>query len=107
MLTTFLTAHSDAIFWIGIVVETAAGIWFLFDSYRCDVDLARWTLVFPPLALYLVIRYPEECLKSFLACVVGIVLLTIGTDYATAGSGLNALPATLESKMSQQDQVPQ
>ena len=107
MLTTFLTAHSDAIFWIGVVVETAGGIWFLFDSYRCDVSLARWTMVFPPLALYLVVRYPEECLKSFVVCVLGIVLLTLGTDYATPGSGFNALPTALESRISNQDAVPQ
>jgi hypothetical protein len=92
MLPSFLTAHSNAIFWIGVVVETVGFVWFLFDSYRCDVDLARWALFFPPLAIYFAIRYPEECLKSFLVCVVGTVLLTLGSVYAPAGSSImNAL----------------
>jgi hypothetical protein len=107
-MTALLTAHASAIFWAGVVIETIGFVWFLFDSYRCDVDIARWTLVFPPLAIYLVFRYPEECLKSFIVCVVGIALMTFGTHYAAPGSsGLNALPAALESKMNQQDQIPQ
>ena len=99
MLTTFLTAHSGAIFWSGIVVEVIGGIWFLFDSYRCDVDLARWALLFPPIAIYLAIRYPEECLKSFLVCVVGIALITLGEKYAPPGSGLTKLPDALQDQM--------
>jgi hypothetical protein len=107
-MTAFLTAHASAFFWVGVIVEVIGGVWFLFDSYRCDVDIARWTMVFPPLGLYLAIRYPEECLKSFIVCVVGVALLTIGTSYAAPGStGLNALPATLESRMSHQDEIPQ
>jgi hypothetical protein len=82
MLTAFLTAHAGFFFWTGVVIETVGGIWFLFDSYRCDVSLARWTMVFPPLALFLVFRYPEECLRSFLVCVAGIVFLTIGSAYS-------------------------
>ncbi len=93
MLTTFLTAHADFIFWTGVVVETIGFVWFLFDSYRCDVDLARWTLLFPPLAIYLAWRYPEECLKSFAVCVIGTILLTVGGNYSPMGKGLmNALP---------------
>jgi len=101
MLTTFLTAHASAFFWAGVVIETIGFVWFLFDSYRCDVDLARWTLLFPPLAVYLAIRYPEECLKSFLVCIVGIVLSTVGYAYAPPDTGLNKLQQTLESQMSQ------
>ena len=101
-LTAFLTAHASAFFWAGVALEVVGGVWFLFDSYRCDVDIARWTMLFPPLAIYLVFRYPEECLKSFIVCVLGIVLLTLGTSYAPPGSaGLNALPSTLESQLSQ------
>jgi hypothetical protein len=101
-LTTFLTAHAGAIFWIGIVVELGGGIWFLFDSYRCDVDLARWTLLFPPLGIYLAFRYPEECLKSFLVCIVGIVLITVGEKYAPSDSlSLNAVQSAIESQMGQ------
>ena len=100
-LTAFLTAHASFLFWAGIALEVVGGVWFLFDSYRCDVDIARWTMLFPPLAIYLVFRYPEECLKSFIVCVVGIVLLTLGTSYAPPGGpGLNALPSTLESQLS-------
>ncbi len=96
VLTHFLTAHASFLFWAGVVVETIGGVWFLFDSYRCDVDLARWTLFFPPLAIYLAIRYPEECLKSFLVCVAGIALLTLGDAYAPPGTGgLQAIPAAL------------
>jgi hypothetical protein len=101
MLPAFLTAHASALFWAGVVVETIGGIWFLFDSYRCDVDLARWTLLFPPLAIYLAIRYPEECLKSFLVCVLGIVLMTVGENYAPPDAGgLMKLPSALESQIS-------
>ncbi|HEX4141036.1 MAG TPA: hypothetical protein VHY09_11855 [Candidatus Methylacidiphilales bacterium] len=97
---TFLTAHADAIFWAGVVVETIGFVWFLFDSYRCDVDLARWTLLFPPLAIYLAIRYPEECLKSFLVCVVGIGLITLGEKFAPPDSGgLERLPSVIESQL--------
>jgi hypothetical protein len=99
-MTTFLAAHASAIFWAGVVIETIGFVWFLFDSYRCDVDLARWTLLFPPLAIYLAIRYPEECLKSFLVCIVGIVLMTVGDKYgpqdATSLSGMtNAIESQL------------
>ena len=96
MLTTFFTAHADAFFWIGMIAETIGGFWFLFDSYRCDVAMARWTMLFPPLAIYLVIRYPEECLKSFLVCVAGLALLTLGDAYAPAGTSvLQAIPRAL------------
>jgi len=98
----FLTAHAGFIFWAGVVVETIGFVWFLFDSYRCDVDLARWTLLFPPLAIYLAIRYPEECLKSFLVCIVGIVLMTAGEKLAPADAGgLMSVPSTLESQLGQ------
>ena len=46
-MTAFLTAHAGAIFWTGVAIETIGFVWFLFDSYRCDVDIARWTLLFP------------------------------------------------------------
>jgi glucose uptake protein GlcU len=88
MLTAFLTAHADFFFWTGVIISTIGGLWFLFDSYRCDVSLARWTLLFPPIALFLVVRYPEECLRSFLVCVVGSVLLGIGMAYGPH-SGVN------------------
>ncbi len=102
MLPAFLAANADAIFWAGIVVEVIGSVWFLFDSYRCDVDLARWTMLFPPIALFLVFRYPEECLKSFLVCVVGGVIITLGTTYAPpGGGGMVQLPAALESAMGQ------
>ena len=91
MLTAFLTAHASFIFWLGVVVETIGGVWFLFDSYRCDVDLARWTLVFPPIAFFLAFRYPEECLKSFLICVAGIGILTLGEHFSPGKGSL--LPA--------------
>ncbi len=102
MLAAYLTAHADFFFWTGIVVETVGGFWFLFDSYRCDVALARWTLLFPPIAIYLAFRYPEECLKSFIACVIGLVFITLGTTYAPAGEGgLIKLPDVLKSQLSQ------
>ena len=101
MLTAFLTAHASAIFWTGVAIETIGFVWFLFDSYRCDVDLARWTLLFPPLAIYLAIRYPEECLKSFLVCVAGIIISSVGYAYEPPDTGLNKLQQTLESQMSQ------
>ena len=102
MLTTFFTAHADAFFWIGMIAETIGGFWFLFDSYRCDVAMARWTMLFPPLAIYLAIRYPEECLKSFSVCVAGAIFITLGAAYAPAGgSGVIQLPKALESVMNQ------
>jgi len=97
----FLTTHASAFFWAGVVAEVIGGIWFLFDSYRCDVDLARWTLLFPPIAIYLAWRYPEECLKSFLVCIVGIVLMTMGEKYAPPDAGgLIALPNAIDSQLS-------
>ncbi len=102
MLTTFLTTHAGAIFWTGVVIETIGFVWFLFDSYRCDVDIARWTLLFPPLGIYLAIRYPEECLKSFLVCIVGIALMTVGEQYGPQIIGnLNGMPSNIESQLSQ------
>jgi hypothetical protein len=87
LLSAFLTSHAGIIFWLGVAVETIGGVWFLFDSYRCDVSLARWTLLFPPIALFLVIRYPEECLKSFLVCVAGIGIIALGEHFAPPGQG--------------------
>ena len=101
VLTNLLTAHADFLFWAGCVVEVVGGIWFLFDSYRCDVDLARWTMLFPPLAIYLVIRYPEECLKSFVVCVAGIVISSVGYAYEPPDTGLNKLQQSLQSQMGQ------
>lgn len=86
-LTAFLTTRADFFFWTGVVVEIVGGVWFLFDSYRCDLSLARWAMLFPPIAIYLAIRYPEECLKSFLVCVAGLVFLTLGTAYASPDQG--------------------
>lgn len=103
-MTAFLTAHAGAIFWTGVVIETIGFVWFLFDSYRCDVDIARWTLVFPPLGIYLVFRYPEECLKSFLVCIVGLTLMTVGEQFGPqiisnlSGSGM---PPSIESQLNQ------
>jgi hypothetical protein len=99
MLTAFLTAHSDAIFWLGVAVETIGFVWFLFDSYRCDISLARWTLLFPPIAIYLAIRYPEECLKSFLVSVAGIGILALASHYAPPDKGgLLPLPDASETQ---------
>jgi hypothetical protein len=101
-MAAFLAPYADVLFWAGAAVETIGFVWFLFDSYRCDVDIARWTLLFPPLAIYLVIRYPEECLKSFLVCIVGIVLMTLGEKFAPPeAGGLMALPGAVESQLGQ------
>jgi hypothetical protein len=78
-VTAFLTAHADAIFWIGVLLEVAGQLWLLFATYACDVSLARWTLVFPPLALYLAFRYPEECLKPTIFCVVAGLIIWLGS----------------------------
>ena len=102
MITTLLTAHASAIFWTGVAIETIGFVWFLFDSYRCDVDLARWTLLFPPPALYLAIRYPEECLKSFLVCIVGVVVMTAGDKFGPQdATSLSGMTSTIESQLSQ------
>jgi hypothetical protein len=99
MLTAFLAAHAGFFFWLGVAVEIIGGVWFLFDSYRCDVGLARWTLLFPPIAIYLALRYPEECLKSFLVCVAGIGLLALGRHFATPDQGgLLPLPDASETQ---------
>ncbi len=101
-MTSLLASHAGVIFWSGVVVEVIGFVWFLFDSYRCDVELARWTLIFPPLAIYLVVRYPEECLKSFLVSILGIVLMTVGEKYAPPDAGgLQALPSAIESQLGQ------
>jgi hypothetical protein len=81
MLTSFLTAHCDLIFWAGVAVEVAGQLWLLFASYACDVSLARWTLLFPPIAIYLAFRYPEECVKPVIVCVVGVALIWAGEAY--------------------------
>jgi hypothetical protein len=99
MFTAFLTAHSSFIFWFGVVVEVVGSVWFLFDSYRCDVEIARWTMVFPPLGIYLVFRYPEECLKSFIVCIVGIVIITAGDHYAPPGDSTESIMQSLQSRM--------
>ena len=101
-LTAFLTAHASAFFWAGVALEVVGGVWFLFDSYRCDVDIARWTMLFPPLAIYLVFRYPEECLKSFLVCIVGVVVMTAGDKFGPQdATSLSGMTSTIESQLSQ------
>jgi len=82
VLAHFLTTYCDAIRWTGLGISIVGSLWFLFASYHCDVDLARWTLLFPPVALFLVVRYPETCLRPFLVVVVSMVLMGVGSAYA-------------------------
>jgi hypothetical protein len=84
MVTSFLVTHADAIFWIGVALEVGGQLWLLFASYACDVALARWTLFFPPLALFLAFRYPEECLRPVVFCVCAAVMIGLGTCYSPA-----------------------
>lgn len=97
-MTALLTSHAGFLFWSGVVLEVIGQLWLLFASYACDVSLARWTLLFPPLALILAIRYPEECLRPVILCVLAAVMIGLGGAYspAPAQHGPNPLsPYTL------------
>ena len=83
-MTAFLTSHADFIFWSGVALEVIGQLWLLFASYACDVSLARWTLLFPPLALFLAIRYPGECLRPVIFCVLAGVVMGLGSTYSPA-----------------------
>ena len=84
MLTAFLTSHAGFLFWSGVVVEVIGQLWLLFASYACDVSLARWTLIFPPIALILAVRYPDECLRPVLLCVLAGGMIWLGSAYSPA-----------------------
>ena len=85
MLTQFLTAHSGVLCFVGATLGIGSGIWFLFASYGCDVQLAHWTFLLPPLALLLVIRYPETCLRPFLLSLLALLIFGVGWSFYFTG----------------------
>ena len=78
MLAQFVADHAGVFVVTGIGLGIAGGLWFLFAAYGCDVSLARWTLLFPPLALLFVFRYPETCLRPFLLSLLAVGLIAVG-----------------------------
>jgi hypothetical protein len=73
-----LADHAEFFIVVSIAWGAVTGFWFLFAAYNCDTSLARWMLLFPPLALLIVIRYPETCLRPFLFNLIGWILLGFG-----------------------------
>jgi hypothetical protein len=92
MLTDFLLPA-------GIVLGIVSAIWFLFAAYSCDVSLARWMFLFPPLGLVFVFRYPETCLRPFIVNLLALLLIGLGVAFS-AVNAVNSLDVPAPSPLS-------
>lgn len=99
-MAALLSAHAGFLFWSGIALAVVGAIWMLFAAYQCDTTLARWMIFLPPIAIYFIFRYPRECMRPFLLCVIALILITTGAAFATvtAVHALNTTVPDLNSK---------
>jgi hypothetical protein len=77
-LLDFLSSFAVKLFVAGVVLSVISGTWFLFASYACDPDLARWARFRPLNTIRLVVSYPERCLvPCLLQCVAFLMCLPL------------------------------
>ena len=65
-LLEFVSSFAAKLFVAGVILAVISGTWFLFASYGCDPDLARWARFHPLNTIRLVVSYPGQCLVPFL-----------------------------------------